>query len=329
MDLAPQSVPTGLVMVYMPDRGVGDLMWHLPTLRAIAASTPEGKVLLAARPSSRARDLLAAEPCVAAVDYLDYRAGTFRHMVELVDFYKLSRARRPRAVWVLEKIDRPVIGAALAGVPERRGFGLGHGQERWLTHQPFLPRSMRPAHRIEKLAAFEAAHGLSVASREPALVPVPAAVETLERDYGPLPRPWIVYGVGASEPRKRWPIARFGDLGVALDDLGGTRFWLGGFEDAEAVEAVISGADGRGRDVNVCRLKLDVGAALISRADLFIGNDSGPLNVAAAVGTRGLGLFGDTPPLSYSRYLVPVIGPPGGMAALTVEQAATAARLSL
>lgn len=324
---ATERPPQGLVMVYMPDRGVGDLMWHLPTLRAIAARALEGKVLLAARPTSRARELLAAEPCIEAIDYLDYRAGAFRHPLEIVDFYRLCRLRRPRAVWILEKIDRPAIGAALAGVRERRGFGLGHGQERWLTHGPFLPRAMRPAHRIDKLAAFEEAHGLKVASREPALIPVPAALLAVEHRFGALPRPWIVYGVGASEPRRCWPLRNFTTLSEQLIDLGGTRFWLGGLGDSAAVEAEL--ARGRPGGVNVCDLKLDAGAALLSRADLFIGNDSGPLNLAASVGTPSIGLFGDSPPLDYSRFLRPVIGPPGGMAALGVESVAGIARLSL
>ncbi len=319
--------PPGLVMVYMPDRGVGDLMWHLPTLRAIAAQTPEGKVLLAARPSSRARELLAAEPCVEAIDYLDYRAGTFRHLVEIADFHKLARLRRPRAVWILEKIDRPAIGAALAGVRERRGFGLGHGQEAWLTHGPYLPRSMRPEHRIQKLAAFEAAHGLKVASREPALIPVPAALDVVERRFGHLPRPWVVFGVGASEPRRCWPLENFATLSTRINDLGGTRFWLGGFGDSRAVDEALA-THGLG-GVNVCDLKLDVGAALLSRADVFVGNDSGPLNLAASVGVTAIGLFGDSPPLDYSRFLRPVVGPPGGMSALSVESVAPIVRLSL
>lgn len=314
-------------MVYMPDRGVGDLMWHLSTLRAIAARAMGGKVLLATRPSTRAKELLAAEPCVEAIDYLDYRAGTFRHLVEIVDFYQLCRLRRPRAVWILEKIDRPAIGAALAGVKERRGFGLGHGQEAWLTHKPLLPRAMRPAHRIEKLAAFEEAHGLKVASREPALIPVPAALEVVERRFGHLPRPWIVYGVGASEPRRCWPLSNFSQLSGQLSDVEGTHFWLGGFGDLGAVDAVL--AHDKVGGVNVCNLKLDVGAALLSRADVFIGNDSGPLNLAASVGVPAVGLFGDSPPLDYSRFLRPVIGPRGGMTALTVESVAGIARLSL
>lgn len=325
----PATVPLGMVMVYMPDRGVGDLMWHLPTLRAIAARALEGKVLLAARPSSRARELLAGEPCVEAVDYLDYRAGTFRRQVEILDFYKLCRRRRPRSVWILEKIDPPAIGAALAGVRERRGFGLGHGQERWLTHGPHLPRAMRPAHRIDKLAAFEAAHGLKVASREPALTPVPAALEIVDKRFGDLPRPWVVYGVGASEPRRCWPLDRFTSLSAALSDLGGTHFWLGGPGDSARVKFEMARADRGAINVNVCDLKLDVGAALMARADLFIGNDSGPLNLAASVGIPAIGLFGDSPPLEYSRFLRPIIGPRGGMTSLSVESVTGIARLSL
>ena len=329
MNLAPATVPPGLVMVYMPDRGVGDLMWHLPTLRAIAATTPEGKVLLAARPSSRARDLLVAEACVELIDYLDYRAGTFRHLVETLDFYALCRARRPRAVWILEKIDRPAIGAALAGVPERRGFGLGHGQERWLTHGPFLPRSMRPEGRIAKLAAFETAHGLGPVSREPDLRLPQALTDRALADFGHLPRPWIVLGVGGFEPTRRWPMDRFGALAAALADLGGTRFWLGGFDDAAAVDALIAQAPDGPANVNVCSLKLDAGSALMGQADLFVGNNSGPLNLAASVGCTAVGLFGSSEPLTYSRHLRQVLGDGATMDSISAPDAARAVREAL
>ena len=58
----------GPVLVYAPDRGIGDLMWHLPTIRAIAATTPEGQVVLVARPSSRASEVLAVERQIVAIE---------------------------------------------------------------------------------------------------------------------------------------------------------------------------------------------------------------------------------------------------------------------
>ena len=41
-------------------------------------------------------------------------------------------------------------------------------------------------------------------------------------------------------------------------------------------------------------LSLDEFSALCSRADLFVGNDSGPIHVAAASGTFVIGLYGPT-----------------------------------
>jgi heptosyltransferase-2 len=46
--------------------GIGDVIWHLPFIRAIAATAPERQVTFFAPPTSAARDLLAAEPRVAA-----------------------------------------------------------------------------------------------------------------------------------------------------------------------------------------------------------------------------------------------------------------------
>lgn len=52
----------------------------------------------------------------------------------------------------------------------------------------------------------------------------------------------------------------------------------------------------KGRVRVVCDLKLDVFAALISCADLLVGNDSGPMHIASAVGTKAVAIFGPTNP---------------------------------
>src|SRR5580704_13391567 len=55
--------------------------------------------------------------------------------------------------------------------------------------------------------------------------------------------------------------------------------------------------------VNACDLTIMEAAALLQRSDLFVGSDSGPMNLAAAVGTPAFGLFGPTPVLTYSRFI--------------------------
>jgi heptosyltransferase-2 len=317
------SVQSGPVLVYAPDRGIGDLMWHLPTIRAIAETTPEGQVALVARPSSRAAEVLAVEPSVARVLYAPHYKGKLKGVREALDFYRLCRAERPRAVWILEKIDRPAIAAFVARVPERRGFGLGHGQETFLTHGPYLPKAMRPAHRLDKLEAFEAAHGLVVASREPALKLDPKALAAVTARYADRPGPWLALGVGASEPARMWPAERFAETARRLSGLFGTVFWVGGPHEAQTAKAAIGGLP---NNVVACDLPLDHSAALISLCAGFLGNDSGALNVAAAVGTPCVGLMGTAPVPAYSRWLSRLDGGEGRIADITVDQAVAEVR---
>lgn len=310
---------SGPVLVYMPDRGVGDLMWHLPTIRAIAAKTPGGKVVLVTRPTTRAAAVLAVEPTLERVVYLEYRKGAFKQLAETADFYRLCRSLRPRAVWILEKIGRPAQAAFLAGVPERYGFGLGHSsQERWLSRGPRLPKSMRPAHRLDKLVAFEQLHGLKAESREPALRVDPRQADAVSRRFADRPKPWIILGPGSVDADRRWPLENFTALADALE--AGSVFWLGGGAEEEArFAAAMKGLKQPRKCVLSCDMPLDAAAALISQAALFVGNDSGLMNVAAAVCIPGVGLYGPSRPLAYSQSLSAVVSPTEAMADIPVD----------
>jgi ADP-heptose:LPS heptosyltransferase len=62
---------------------------------------------------------------------------------------------------------------------------------------------------------------------------------------------------------------------------------------------------------SACELTVTEAAALLQQADLFVGPDSGPMNLAIAVNTPAIGLFGATPVLLHARY-VHVIAPDDG-----------------
>ncbi|MCB1781025.1 MAG: hypothetical protein KDJ34_13240, partial [Candidatus Competibacteraceae bacterium] len=69
-------------------------------------------------------------------------------------------------------------------------------------------------------------------------------------------------------------------------------------------------------------LPLEQTAALLASSCCYIGNDTGVLNMAAALETPVLGLFGGSPPLTHSRF-IHAITPPvnhSGMAAITVAR---------
>ena len=62
---------------------------------------------------------------------------------------------------------------------------------------------------------------------------------------------------------------------------------------------------------NYSHLHLSEVAALLKLSNIFIGNDSGILNLSAAVGTKSLGLFGATKSFAYSHNIYPVIAKEG------------------
>jgi heptosyltransferase II len=306
-------VTLGAVIQVKP--GIGDVIWHLPFIRAIAAASPEGQVTFLAPPSSGAKELLAAEPSVAATIYFEHAGSELRRGINLVRLAALLRRNRYRRVWVLDRTIRPAIAAWLAHVPERIGLGLG--PQRLFITNPGIDRSHFHDEPIDWLTVLMAAMLVPLPTREPDL-PVPAEIlAAVANRFAGEPRPWIVLGIAASHPDKDWPQAHWAEFVTALRQrTSGAIFLIGGASALTRAQALIARTAGAAL-VNACDLKLIEATALLRLADLFIGSNSGPLNLAAAGGTNAFGLFGNTPVLTYSKFihaLVPEGGPsPDGM----------------
>jgi heptosyltransferase II len=111
--------------VIQAKRGIGDVIWHLPFVRAIASASSGGKVTFMAPPTSRAKDLLAAEPSILETIYFEHAGSELRRGVNLIRLASVLRQYRFQTVWILDRTLRPAIAAMLAGIPERIGLGLG------------------------------------------------------------------------------------------------------------------------------------------------------------------------------------------------------------
>jgi heptosyltransferase II len=300
--------------------GIGDVIWHLPFIRAIAATAPDGQVTFFAPPTSAAKDLLAAEPSVASTVYFQHAGSEFQRGVNLIRLVALLRRHRPQSIWILDRTIRPALAAALAGIPERIGLGLGP-QSAFITNEG-VGRDHFHDHPIDWLRALMAAMKVPLVSTEPDLqVPTPVLRLIGER-FAQFARPWIAVGIGASHPDKDWPDATWCDFLRGLRTPG-TVFLVGGpANDARAEKFVL--ASGSSPIINACDLRLIAAAALLRLADLFVGPSSGPLNLAGAGGTDAFGLFGSTPVLTYSKFIhaiVPEGGPClGGMARIVPAQ---------
>ena len=115
----------------------------------------------------------------------------------------------------------------------------------------------------------------------------------------------IMHPGGASNPletnsQKQWPSERFVRLGNYLARQHNARIVLVGAESDKSLVTAVSGMMSNPAVDLAGQLSLGEIGALCEVADLYVGNDTGPTHVAAAVGCPTLALFGPSDP-AYSK----------------------------
>jgi heptosyltransferase II len=301
--------------VIQAKRGIGDVIWHLPFVRAIASVSAGSQITFMAPPTSRAKDLLAAEPSVLQTIYFEHGGSGLRRVINQIRLAKVLRQNSFQTVWILDRTLRPAIAAMLARIPERIGLGLGR-QSLFITNSG-IDQSHFHDHPIDWLRALMATMNVPLPSTEPALKVPSGTLTAIGERFNDYPRPWLIVGIGALHAEREWPHEYWVEL---LPELrrhsNGSFFFIGGPDYTTPAQNLIAQTN-LNLAVNACNLSLIEAIALLHHADLFIGTDSAPMNLAAAVGTPAFALFGVNPVLSYSKFIHPLTpsgGPaPGGM----------------
>jgi heptosyltransferase-2 len=313
------------VAVLQPLPGIGDMIWHLPHIRAIADHVG-APVTLIAKPRSAADQLFRAERAVHQVMWLDRnperRHGQHDGPLGLRRLVSDLRLRRFEAIYLLHHSQTIALTTMIAGIPNRYGYGY-RLQRLSLNRAPFLPASALRLHPHEQATRWLAAAAIPLDDPEPCLAVEPQARERMAGWIGAAAV--VAIGIGSSEPYKQWGAERFASLAAALIASGWTSLVLVG-GNAEA--GLASDIAGRLGDQSRCvrpAIGWDLGelAALLAGSAFYVGNDTGVMNLAAAVGTGSYGLFGATPPLFHSRHIVAITQPggidaKGAMARITV-----------
>ncbi|MCA3358816.1 MAG: glycosyltransferase family 9 protein [Roseomonas sp.] len=186
----------------------------------------------------------------------------------------------------------------------------------WTRARKIIQGGRRPGHRLTHLAAL-------LGVDPPPLPVIWTAREDTARAAALLPagRLWLVLGPTANWHRKVWPAERFAELALRLTAPDGALpgagiAILGGPGDQERSMATpVLTALPQALDL-VGKLDLPEVAAVLARAAIFIGNDSGLMHLAAAASAPTLGLFGPTPsdeygPAGPKASAVLADGPPG------------------
>lgn len=282
-------------------RGVnwlGDAVMTLPAMEAMRRLWPEAAFGVVA-PEGLA-PLWRMEPAVESVEPFDPSGGFGR----LVEDYRLA-SRLKKARWevavVLPNSFHSALVPALGGIPRRVGFATDG--RRWLLTDP-VPKTegLKASHQVEQYMALTRALGYTEPTppvrlkvSEERLRWAEEALSGLQDGEGRRPlvgvHPGATYG-----PAKRWFPERFAAVSEATArELDARVLVFGGPGEAPWAGKLTSALPGRVADwtgrTDVAEL-----AALLSCLDLLVCNDSGPMHLAAAVGTPVVAVFGSSEP---------------------------------
>ena len=102
----------------------------------------------------------------------------------------------------------------------------------------------------------------------------------------------IAFQVGSKSWKKSWPEERWIELGkrILRNDKSARIILVGSKSEFDMNEMVRNGI-GTDRVKNVCGESLSTIGSILKRCNLMIGNTSGLLHLASAVGTKTIGLF--------------------------------------
>jgi lipopolysaccharide heptosyltransferase II len=290
-------------------RLIGDVVFTTPLVRALRRRFPDSRLVYIVE--STAAPVVARNPHLDEVLTIAHTRGLRRLRDDVKLAAKLRAARfdvaidlhgGPRAAWL----------TWATRAPTRVGYDV-RGRAWMYTHVVHRPRRLGQRHSVESqwdlLGAVDAALPTDAdRSRDRVEMPVdPSALAAVEARLAargvPRSARLVVLHVSAGNPFRRWPRASFAELASDLAAHDERRWVLvtSGPSDRDAVRRVVADARARAgaaaaRVIESEDLTLAELRALMERAALFVGGDSGPLHVASTSNVPIVGLYGPTLP---------------------------------
>lgn len=328
MPQAPSSILTStLGCVRLLVRGVnwlGDAVLSSAALMRLREARPQAHITLLT--SARLAPLWERHPAVDSLLSFDERESLWA-------VARRVRQGRFDLALVFPNSPRSALEVFLGRVPRRVGYA--RPWRTWLLTHPVPPRreevptrkrsarevrrlSQQPkptsaiplaAHHVHQYLGLTAALGANPDPIPPHIAVEPAEVRAIEGRFGFWQsggrRPLLLglHAGAAFGPAKQWPAERFAAAAAALQQRLNCHWWVLGTRAQEPlaaaiVEGIRQAGHGPPQSVHLLagRTTLRELAAALKACDVVLTNDSGPMHLAAAVGTPVVAIFGSTSP---------------------------------
>ena len=267
---------------------LGDLIWQLPIIKAIS-DHHNLKIDLIVRKKTQAKKILIDVDHINLIIYNDFRKG-FNYWIDVFKLFNIYRKKKYSHVYILDKVNKPAIAAKLSGIKNIIGPGFGN-QKQWLTTKNILNET------DFKLSYTEQSQKLLKLNHIDLKNPIPY----LEIDDDKLNKQnsdlildgkKIAFGVDSFEDYKMWYEENFVELANLLYEkkIFDYIYLVCGREKSYIAKKIIT-LSKQNYFVDCSEKNLLGIITAIKNSNFFVGNNSGPLNLASALNVKTFGLI--------------------------------------
>jgi len=274
---------------------IGDVVHALPVAHALKQCFPAAKITWVVE--KPALELVSNHPDIDEVLVFDkLKFKSLRGLlVEAPPFIRQLRDRHFDVALDLQAIFKGAIIAYLSGAPKRLVYCNTRELSHWMSKRVVGEHSS--GHVVERYLDVvrslgcqidKAVFNVTVTPQEAASAIAIARHVGLETE-----QPYVILSPGANWPNKRWPVRQFAALADKLYDDGIIPVLSGGPGDKKLADEIIDSSAIPPVDLTG-KTTLKQLAYMIQEARAFVGGDTGPMHLAAAIGTPVVAFYGPT-----------------------------------
>ncbi|MHB1022297.1 MAG: lipopolysaccharide heptosyltransferase I [Acidobacteriaceae bacterium] len=291
---------------------MGDILHALPAVSALRAAHPDWQIDWAVEPrwmlllsaTASALPRTAAMPLVDHIYEVPTKAWRKRPFAKQTrrEILDLRRALRSQQYDLCLDLQGSIRSAVVGHLARAEAFvGALHPREapaRWFYSQRVL---LHKPHVIEQACEIAGTAVDAALLPAKAMLPVDEAAEAwcaskLQQMGG---KGFVVMNPGAGWGAKRWPVEHFGAVAEGLAMHGFVTLVNAGPGEEALAEAVVAASN---KTAQMIFCSIGQLTSFLRHASLFLGGDTGPLHLAAALQCPVVGIYGPTDPARNGPY---------------------------
>jgi ADP-heptose:LPS heptosyltransferase len=267
---------------------LGDLIWQLPYIKAISEHHSQS-VDLILREKTQAKNILKDVTHINFISYNNFRKGIF-YWIDVFKLIKIYLKNKYSHVYILDKVNKPAIAAKLSKIKNIIGPGIGN-QKKWLTIDNVLNDTDKNLNYSEQSQKILKLNNIKLNNLYPELEINLDRIKDQHQDILPKGKK-IAFGIDSFEDYKMWFEENFVELADLLyqKNLFDYIYLICGPEKYYLAQRIISLSDKK-YFIDCSNKDLTGIITAIKHSDFFVGNNSGPLNLASALGVKSFGLI--------------------------------------